>query len=66
MLIKRGGEPNIPNKTGDTALHVAVRVQDAKIILAVLEAGADVTVSNGVGDTPLHVAAQKVHHRWFR
>jgi ankyrin repeat protein len=60
MLIQRGAEPNIPNKKGNTALHAAIKVQDAKIILSVLEAGADVTAPNAIGDTPLHIASQKV------
>jgi len=51
------------NKTGDTALHMAVRNGNygdfynvLEIIKALLDAGADVNIKNNFGDTPLHMA----------
>ncbi|WP_378734670.1 ankyrin repeat domain-containing protein [Nocardia brasiliensis] len=51
MLLAAGADPNIPDLSGDTALHHAAMLMLYRQILDLLEAGADPTSTNGDGDT---------------
>jgi ankyrin repeat protein len=61
ILIEAGGDVNLKNSHGDTALHVATRLgKDGEEIVSFLCAfpGCDVNVQNSLGDTALHVATR--------
>lgn len=45
-LVAAGADPNIADRTGDTALHIAAELDEHSIILDLLRAGADPTVRN--------------------
>jgi len=48
---------NLPCKTGNSPLHLAVRMKFDKSVGVLILAGAKVSARNAEGDTPLHVAA---------
>ena len=47
---------NVPDKKGNTALHVAVRAEQTAVIGFLLDHGADNLVKNNEKLTPLHYA----------
>lgn len=47
---------NLPNRDGNTPLHIAVKVYNRDVILSLAENGALVAKANLQGDTPLHIA----------
>jgi len=57
-LLKMGADPNIKNKRGDPLLHIAVRVQNPKVVRAVLSAGADVTQMDAKGRNARKISKQ--------
>jgi uncharacterized protein len=59
FLLRRGADPNLPGKGGDTPLIAAARVGYLDAINWLLTAGARVDVANRMGETPLIVAVQQ-------
>ena len=59
LLLERGAKPNIPNKDGDTPLHVSAKHDNRIVTQLLLERGADPNRVNKWGDTPLHIAAER-------
>lgn len=58
QLLAQGMDPNGHNGLGDTALHVAVREGDIRIVELLLGYGANTETGDlWNGDTPLHLAA---------
>ena len=55
-LIEQGADPSAPEGDGATALHWAVRWDDAKAVDLLLDAGAAVDAANDYGVTPLALA----------
>ena len=58
-LIREGGDVNVADSDGNTALWVATTESDVSVVRALLEAGADPNVQSRTpgGYTPLHMAA---------
>ena len=56
-LIRAGADVNIPNKSGQTALIVAVGIDDAEIVEALLNAGADQEHRDSMGMNARQYAA---------
>lgn len=59
LLLKRGGDINIPDEDGNTMLHVASVDQDKDVIEYLIEGGSDTESKNKNGSTPLHLASLK-------
>ncbi len=53
LLLAKGAKPNIRNKEGSTALHMAAFFGHIEIVKAVVAKGADVNVRNERSETPL-------------
>lgn len=51
MLLKHRADPNLADRQGNTALHVAAQINDYDSMLALLEAGADPALRNKSGHT---------------
>lgn len=61
-LQARGIQPDtLADKSGDTPLHYAARVDAAAVAEKLLECGADIDRANADGDTPLHIAVRNQH-----
>ena len=56
--LAHGSSVNVRAADGTTALHWAVRAEDADTVNALLRAGAHVSVANALGVTPAYVAAE--------
>jgi hypothetical protein len=57
-LISIGADPNVPDGTGVSPLHRAVRTRSAAAVRALVEGGADPRRPSKTGSTPLHLAVQ--------
>ena len=55
-IFKTKTDINACDENGDTALHVAARVNEADLVSFLIIKGADTEVQNKEGDTALHVA----------
>ena len=55
-LIQAGGDINIQDEYGNTALHFASREGHVEVITTLLAAGADKTIKDMDGQTPHDVA----------
>jgi len=62
-MLQAGGKPNVQDRDGDTALHLASRgsfsggfTDHQAAVRVLLQHGADVHRTNSAGETPLHVA----------
>jgi uncharacterized protein len=51
MLMAAGADPNAPDRTGDTPLHMAAKINAFARVLDLLEAGADPGATNRRGTT---------------
>ena len=58
-LLKLGENPDLLNKSGETALYLSVDIENYDALIILLEFGADCNVQKGDGSTPLHLAAEK-------
>jgi ankyrin repeat protein len=57
MLIAAGANVDIRrHHSGDTALHIAARKSDEKVVRLLLAKGVAIDTQNAAGETPLHVA----------
>ena len=62
MILKAGGDLNMQDSFGDTALHQLMRSGRQRLerkVSLFVDHGAQVSIGNSVADTPLHLA---VHH----
>ncbi|TQV97802.1 hypothetical protein V2A60_006475 [Cordyceps javanica] len=69
LLISHGADPNAGNLAGTTPLHFAcgntphkMDLEDAKVVLALLESGADIEKPNSGHKTPLFLACSALNH----
>jgi len=58
-FLKKGGDPNIVLKGGDTALHIASKYGRIEIMKLLLDYGADPNIRNDNLDTPLIYATSE-------
>lgn len=66
-LVQRGFDPNSRNPEGQTALHLALRDQSARVAKALwAHRGLDVNAVNASGETPLMMAALRGDVEWSR
>ena len=65
FLLDRGAATDVPDGTGNTSVHVAVKhgVRDALAVL--LRKGANPDIINYDGEAPLHIAASKSDQEVF-
>jgi ankyrin repeat protein len=56
VAISWGSNPNERAQDGSSALHEAVRVNNAEVAKALLDRGADPCIRNNIGQTPLDMA----------
>uniref|UniRef100_A0A673GIC2 phospholipase A2 n=1 Tax=Sinocyclocheilus rhinocerous TaxID=307959 RepID=A0A673GIC2_9TELE len=57
-LLTHGADPNIKGQDGNTALHLAMKLDHMDLIKALMVFGADVEVHNDLGETPGLIAAR--------
>ncbi len=55
-IFKTKTNINSTDRNGDTALHIAAKVNEADMISFLIIKGADTEIKNDDGDTPIHVA----------
>lgn len=66
-LLLEGVDPNVRDRQGNTALHVAIREESGKAFEALLKSpGTDVGAINQAGETPLMLAALKGQLEWAK
>ncbi len=58
FLLQRGLSANMPNTSGHTPFHVALRSRDNHMTRLLLEHGASATLADPSGDLPMHFAIQ--------
>ncbi|XP_069477814.1 serine/threonine-protein phosphatase 6 regulatory ankyrin repeat subunit B-like isoform X2 [Ambystoma mexicanum] len=61
MLLKCGADVNVEQENGETAMHIAARHGNLKMITALIEDGGEPTWQSKVGDNPLHIAVRHCH-----
>jgi len=59
FLLQKGADPNLADRSGDTALMVASRIGFTEAVRWVLKKGARVDATNRMGETPLIVAVNQ-------
>ncbi|KAM8967607.1 uncharacterized protein RCH25_026220 [Pelodytes ibericus] len=61
VLLKSGAEVNAEQENGETAMHIASRHGNLKMLTALIEDGGEVTWLSKAGESPLHTAARHCH-----
>ncbi|XP_046850055.1 poly [ADP-ribose] polymerase tankyrase-1-like isoform X2 [Xenia sp. Carnegie-2017] len=61
MLMKKGGDINLVNRDGVTALHIAAEKSHLDVLEVLLKNDASVNATDNLGQTPLHSAANAGH-----
>ncbi|XP_050796459.1 serine/threonine-protein phosphatase 6 regulatory ankyrin repeat subunit B-like isoform X2 [Gopherus flavomarginatus] len=61
MLLKSGADVNVEQENGETAMHVAARHGNLRMIKALIEEGGELTSQSKAGESPLHIAVQHCH-----
>src|SRR5581483_9172828 len=56
LLLDAGFDPNVPDRDGETPLHLAVRANSVEVLDVLLKAGAGTDVRNFDGETPMDLA----------
>ncbi|MBM3475510.1 MAG: ankyrin repeat domain-containing protein, partial [Armatimonadetes bacterium] len=57
LLLEKGADAGIVDKSGETPLHLAAMVDGATVAALLIQKGADPNVQDGEGFTPLFLAA---------
>ncbi len=65
FLLMKGADPNLRDQWNNTALHIAARIGNPKVIKALLEKGASPKILNNSGETPLQIAEKHEHLELF-
>ena len=63
--LAKAPKPNgihLKNLRGDTALHVAMKIGNGKMVAAIIQAGGDCQSATKSGVLPLHIALQAPNH----
>lgn len=55
LLVEGKCNVNLQTQDGETPLHVATRLEFAKIVKLLIESGADVSLNDASGKNPLEV-----------
>ncbi|XP_006635908.3 transient receptor potential cation channel, subfamily N, member 1 [Lepisosteus oculatus] len=61
MLLKSGADVNAEQENGETAMHIAARHGNLKMMQALIEEGGDVTSKSKAGESPLHIGVRHCH-----
>ncbi|XP_030045854.1 serine/threonine-protein phosphatase 6 regulatory ankyrin repeat subunit B-like [Microcaecilia unicolor] len=61
MLLKSGADVNVEQENGETAMHIAARHGNLKMITALIEEGGELIWQSKAGESPLHIAVQHCH-----
>ncbi|XP_048697724.2 uncharacterized protein LOC125632890 isoform X4 [Caretta caretta] len=61
MLLKSGADVNVEQENGETAMHIAARHGNLRMIKALIEEGGELTSQSKAGECPLHIAVQHSH-----
>ncbi|KAL5017010.1 hypothetical protein ScPMuIL_006599, partial [Solemya velum] len=61
ILTKSGANVNATKDNGETAIHIAARHCQFKMVETLLEEGADPTQQSKIGETALHIAVRHCH-----
>ncbi|XP_075437754.1 uncharacterized protein LOC142476069 [Ascaphus truei] len=61
MLLKSGADVNVEQENGETAMHIAARHGNLKMITALIEEGGELTWQSKAGENPLHTAVRHCH-----
>eukprot|EP00128_Syssomonas_multiformis_P008131 Colp12_sorted_trinity150504_noHs@4421 len=56
MLLEHGYDPNRPNETGNTPLHIVASIGNINIARSLLRKGASIALKNDEGKTPVAIA----------
>ncbi len=56
MLLRHGADPNIQNRRGFSALHLAVSLRNKKLVELLLDSGANPLLADKSGQTPYQMA----------
>lgn len=57
-LVSVGADPNVPDRSGVSPLHRAVRTRSLAAVRSLVDGGADPRRPSKAGSTPLHLAVQ--------
>jgi len=57
MLLKKGADPDIPNKEGYTPMMVVAQTEDLKLAQILIDAGAKLDTRNKFGETAIMLAS---------
>ncbi|XP_070555789.1 serine/threonine-protein phosphatase 6 regulatory ankyrin repeat subunit B-like isoform X2 [Ptychodera flava] len=61
MLLKSGADVNAAQENGESAMHIAARHGQLKMMQALLEEGGDPLNQSKTGENPLHIAVRHCH-----
>ena len=60
VLLRHGADPNLTDRLGNTALHLAACTSHVPVVTLLLRAGTPLTTTDNNGRTPLQLAQSKL------
>ena len=60
VLLRHGADPNLSDRLGNTALHLAACTSHVPVVTLLLRAGTGLTTPDNNGRTPLQLAQSKL------
>ena len=60
VLLRHGADPNLSDRLGNTALHLAACTNHIGVVTLLLRAGTDVSQIDNNGRTPMQLAQSKL------
>ena len=60
VLLRHGADPNLTDRLGNTALHLAACTSHVPVVTLLLRAGTALTTTDNNGRTPLQLAQSKL------